>query len=161
MFYFFLISGFALWADGLSKETNTITNIINIVFALGLLAVSILYPIGYKNHDPSLKVPIYIALTLVFTVLTYRGYKLIQDWKIIFFPIFSVGVNLSFVFILDKYGGTPDRPQIVYNALFHILHDLAGTLAGVAIFTWLVYQKGILQTQKNTSDETLLSESKI
>ncbi len=161
MFYFFLISGFALWADGLSQETNKMTYIINIVFALSLLAVSILYPIGYKNHDPSLKVPIYIALTLVFTVLSYRGYKIIQDWKIIFFPIFSVGVNLSFVFLLDKYGGDPFHPQIVDNALFHILHDLAGTEAGVAIFTWLVYQKGILQVQKTTSDETQLSESKI
>jgi len=26
MFYFFLISGFALWADSLSQESNTITN---------------------------------------------------------------------------------------------------------------------------------------
>ncbi|NEO58383.1 MAG: hypothetical protein F6K54_38235 [Okeania sp. SIO3B5] len=160
MFYFFLISGFALWADGLSKETNTITNIINIVFALSLLAVSILYPIGYQNHDPSFKVPIYIALTLVFTVLTYRGYKIIQDWKIIFFPIFSVGVNLSFVSILEHYTD-PNHPNFVYNALFHILHDVGGTLAGVAIFTWLVYQKGILQTQKTTSNETQLSESQI
>lgn len=161
MFYFFLISAFALWADGLSQETNAITNIINIVFALGLLAISILYPIGYKTHDPSLKIPIYIALTLVFTVLTYRGYKIIQDWKIIFFPIFSVGVNLSFVFLLEKYGGDPFHPQIVNNALFHILHDFGGTQAGVAIFTWLVYEKGILKMKKTTSDETKLTESKI
>ncbi|MDY7003163.1 MAG: hypothetical protein SWX82_04130 [Cyanobacteriota bacterium] len=161
MFYFFLISAFALWADGLSQETNAITNVINIVFALGLLAISILYPIGYKTDNPSLKIPIYIALTLVFTVLTYRGYKLLQDWKIIFFPIFSVGVNLSFVFLLDKYGGDPYHPQIVYNALFHILHDFGGTQAGVAIFTWLVYQKGILQVQKTTSNETQLLESQI
>lgn len=148
MFYFFLISAFALWADGLSQETNTGTNIINVIFALGLLAVSILYPIGYKMQDPSLKIPIYIALTVVFTVLTYRGYKLLKDWKIIWFPIFSVGVNLSFVFLLDKFGGDPFHPQIVYNALFHILHDLGGTQAGVAIFTWLVYEKGILQQTK-------------
>ncbi len=148
MFYFFLISAFALWADGLSQETNTGTNIINVIFALGLLAVSILYPIGYKMQDPSLKIPIYIALTVVFAVLTYRGYKLLKDWKIIWFPIFSVGVNLSFVFLLDKFGGDPFHPQIVYNALFHILHDLGGTQAGVAIFTWLVYEKGILQQTK-------------
>lgn len=148
MFYFFLISAFALWADGLSQETNTGTNIINVIFALGLLAVSILYPIGYKMQDPSFKIPIYIALTVVFAVLTYRGYKLLKDWKIIWFPIFSVGVNLSFVFLLDKFGGDPFHPQIVYNALFHILHDLGGTQAGVAIFTWLVYEKGILQQTK-------------
>ncbi len=67
---------------------------------------------------------------------------------------------MSIVSILENYTD-PNHPHFAYNALFHILHDLAGTLAGVAIFTWLVYQKGILQTQKNTSDETLLSESKI
>jgi hypothetical protein len=145
MFYFFLISAFALWADGLSIEINTRNHILNLIFALGLLAVSILYPIGYKMQDPNMKIPIYIALTIVFSVLTYRGYHLLQDWKIIFFPIFSVGVNLTFVFLLDKYGGTPFEPQITYNAIFHILHDFGGTQAGVAIFTWLVYKKGILE----------------
>ena len=145
MFYFFLISAFALWADGLSIEINTVNHVLNLVFAVGLLAVSILYPIGYKMQDPNMKIPIYIALTIVFAVLTYRGYHLLQDWKIIFFPIFSVGVNLTFVFLLDKYGGTPFEPQVAYNAIFHILHDFGGTQAGVAIFTWLVYQKGILE----------------
>ncbi len=51
MFYFFLISAFALWADGLSQETNTVTKIIDVVFALGLLAICILYPIGYKMQQ--------------------------------------------------------------------------------------------------------------
>ncbi len=67
---------------------------------------------------------------------------------------------MSIVSILENYTD-PNHPHFAYNALFHILQDFAGTLAGLAIFTWLVYQKGILQTQKNTSDETLLSESKI
>lgn len=168
MFYFFLISSFALWADGLSKETNTVNKIINVVFALGLLAVCILYPMGYKMQQPPhnleeanlFKVPIYILLTLVFSVLTYRGYKLLNDWRIIFFPIFSVGVNLSFVYLLDQYGGTPEHPQFVYNALFHILHDLGGTQAGVAIFTWLVYEKGILQTRLNDQTKPEVTASK-
>ena len=150
MFYFFLISAFALWADGLSQKTTILTNLVDLVFALGLLAIAILYPLGYKTQDPSLKIPIYIILTLVFIVLTYRGYKLLQDWKIIFFPIFSVGVNLTFVFLLEKFGGDPIlNPQVAYNALFHILHDFGGTQAGVAIFTWLVYDKGILKPAKN------------
>lgn len=144
MFYFFLISAFALWSDGLSRETTTMTNLINIVFAISLLVVSILYPLGYQADKPTFKIPIYITLTLVFAVLTYRGYQLLQDWKIIFVPIFSVGVNLAFVFLLDKYGGDPyNDPQVTFNALFHILHDLGGTEVGVAIFTWLVYSKGI------------------
>ena len=143
MFYFFLISAFALWAEGLVEKETMLTNGINIVFALLLLAVSILYPLGYEANNPSYKIPIYIALTLVFTVLTYRGYKLLETWKIIFFPIFSVGVNLAFIFLLDQYGGTISDPNISLNALFHILHDFGGTEAGVLIFTWLVYQKGV------------------
>ena len=149
MFYFFLISSFALWADGLSTEDNIINKIVNLVFAVSLLAVSILYPIGYHANNPSYKIPIYIALTLVCAVLTYRGYKLLEDWRIILFPIFSVGVNLTFVYLLDKYGGTPFEPEVAKNALFHILHDFAGTQAGVAIFTYLVYDKGIAQLAKN------------
>ncbi|ELS03310.1 hypothetical protein Xen7305DRAFT_00030310 [Xenococcus sp. PCC 7305] len=143
MFYFFLISAFALWAGGLVEQETFVTHTINIVFALLLLAVSILYPLGYEANNASYKIPIYIALTLVFTVLTYRGYKLLQTWKIILFPLFSVGVNLAFIFLLDKYGGTLSDPNIPLNALFHILHDFGGTEAGVLIFTWLVYQKGV------------------
>lgn len=139
MFYFFLISAFALWADGLVEKTTALTNLVNVFFAVGILAISILYPLGNVHNNPSYKVPIYIALTLVFAVLTYRGYKLLRTWKILLFPLFSVGVNLSFVFLLDKFG--PD--SVAYNALFHILHDLGGTEAGVAIFTWLVYAKAL------------------
>lgn len=139
MFYFFLISAFALWADGLVEKTTALTNLVNVFFAVGILAISILYPLGNVHNNPSYKVPIYIALTLVFAVLTYRGYKLLRTWKILLFPLFSVGVNLSFVFLLDKFG--PD--SVTYNALFHILHDLGGTEAGVAIFTWLVYESAL------------------
>jgi hypothetical protein len=139
MFYFFLISAFALWADGLVEKTTALTNLVNVFFAVGILAISILYPLGNIHNNPSYKVPIYIALTLVFAVLTYRGYKLLRTWKILLFPLFSVGVNLSFVFLLDKFG--PD--SVSYNALFHILHDLGGTEAGVAIFTWLVYESAL------------------
>lgn len=142
MFYFFLISAFALWSDGLSRETTTMTNLINLVFAISLLVVSILYPLGAQADNSNFKIPIYITLTLVFAVLTYRGYQLLKDWKIIFVPVFSVGVNLAFVFLLDKFGGDPYKdPQVTFNALFHILHDLGGTEVGVAIFTWLVYSK--------------------
>ncbi|MGK7913010.1 MAG: hypothetical protein AB4050_16270 [Synechococcus sp.] len=148
MFYFFLISAFALWADGLVEQTTWKTHLVNVIFALSLLAVSILYPLGYKADNPSYKIPIYIALTLVFSVLTYRGYKLLKDWKIVLFPLFSVGVNLGFIALLDKYGGNPvTDPQVTWNALFHILHDAGGTEAGVFIFTALVYFKG-LQIQK-------------
>lgn len=143
MFYFFLLSAFALWADGIASNNTWVTQLLNVIFALSLLVVSVLYSMGNFAEDSNYKFPIYIALTFIFSVLTYRGYKLLDDWRIIFFPIFSVGVNLFFVFLLQKYGGDPyTDPNVTLNALFHILHDLAGTETGVAIFTWLVYLKG-------------------
>lgn len=136
MFYFFLISAFVLWADGFLENKY-----VNFVFTGALAIVSILYPLGDELNNSSFKIPIYIVLTLIFGFLVYGSYKILQDWRIIFFPISSVGVNLTFVFLLNKYGGNPyTNPQITYNALFHILHDLAGTEAGVAIFAYLVYR---------------------
>ncbi|NBD34178.1 MAG: hypothetical protein GVY17_14730 [Cyanobacteria bacterium] len=144
MFYFFLISAFALWADGLAPKSTLWTRILNVLFAISLLVVAMLYPMGYEADNPSYKIPIYITLTLVFAVLTYRGYQLLKTWKIFLFPFFSVGVNLSFVFLLDRFGGDPIcDPQVTYNALFHILHDLGGTEVGVAIFTALIYRRGL------------------
>lgn len=143
MFYFFLLSAFALWGDGLATKNTWVTKLLNIVFALSLVVVAVLYSLGNAAGDSNYKVPIYISLTLIFTVLTYRAYKFLADWRIIFFPIFSVGVNLFFVYLLQKYGGNPyTSPNVSSNALFHILHDLTGTETGVAIFTWLVYLKG-------------------
>jgi len=163
MFYFFLISAFALWADAFVMEDNLGTRLINILFAISLLAISILYPLGYENDENSAyKIPIYIALTLVFSVLTYRGYKILEDWKIILFPIFSVGINLTFIFLLDKYGVPQDGvlPDPLYlNPLFHILHDLGGTEAGVAIFTWLVYSKG--KKMQNTTESTTIGSGQL
>jgi hypothetical protein len=159
MFYFFLISAFVLWSDGLVIKTTALTRLVNILFAISLLVISILYPLGYKADNPSFKVPIYIALTIVFGVLTYRGYQLLKDWKIILVPIFSVGVNLTFVFLLDKYGGDPyTNPQVALNALFHILHDLGGTEAGVAIFTWLVYSKGIAEFSHGNQEKLAIEK---
>ncbi|MBE9101764.1 hypothetical protein [Vacuolonema iberomarrocanum] len=144
MFYFFLLSAFALWGDGLAVSNTRGNRLLNLIFALSLLVVSILYPLGDITANSSYKIPIYIALTLNFTVLVYRGYKLLgDDLRVLLFPFFSVGVNLFFVFLLQAYGGDPyTDPNVSLNALFHILHDLIGTEAGIAIFTVLVYLKG-------------------
>lgn len=158
MFYFFLLSAFALWGDGLVVSNTWITQLLNIFFALSLLVISILYSVGNISGNSNYKIPIYIALTLIFSVLTYRGYKLLDDWRIIFFPIFSVGVNLFFVFLLQKYGGDPyTNPNVTLNALFHILHDLAGTETGLAIFTWLVYLKGRAASANELNQPALAS----
>jgi len=156
MFYFFLISAFALWADGLLKDKSLINRVVNIALSVGLLISAILYKIGYLNDDPLYKVPIYILMTFVFIILTYRGYKLLDnDWRMLLVPLFSVGVNLSFIFLLDATvnSATPDNPLSNLNALYHICHDLLGTEAGVAVFTCLVYDKGI-KTFRQLNSET-------
>lgn len=143
MFYFFLIAAFALWADSLVQEFTRKTQVINLLLTISLLIISLLYPLGSQADNTSYKVPIYITLTLVFILITYRGYKLIDSWKILLIPFFSIGVNLAFIALLFAFGGDPySNPQVARNALFHILHDLAGTQMGVIIFTTLVYNKG-------------------
>ncbi|MFP4133136.1 MAG: hypothetical protein ACLFQP_04495 [Halothece sp.] len=143
MFYFFLIAAFALWADSLVQEFTRQTQIINLLLTISLLIISFLYPLGDQADNTSYKIPIYLILTLVFILITYRGYKLIDSWKILLVPFFSIGVNLGFIALLFAFGGDPyTNPQIARNALFHILHDLAGTQMGVIIFTALVYNRG-------------------
>lgn len=143
MFYFFLIAAFALWADSLVQEFTRKTQIINLLLTISLLIISLLYPLGSQANNPSYKIPIYLTLTLVFILITYRGYQLIPSWKILLIPFFSIGVNLGFIALLFKFGGDPyTNPQVTNNALFHILHDLAGTQMGVIIFTALMYNQG-------------------
>eukprot|EP00737_Agarophyton_chilense_P004705 gb/GEZJ01006163.1/.p1 GENE.gb/GEZJ01006163.1/~~gb/GEZJ01006163.1/.p1 ORF type:complete len:137 (-),score=11.66 gb/GEZJ01006163.1/:76-444(-) len=102
-----------------------------------------LYPAGSASGNSSYKTPIYIALTFIFAVLTYRGYKILGSWRISWFPFFSVGVNLFLVFLLQQKGGDPcSDARKISNAVFHIAPDLLGTEAGVAIFTVIVYLKG-------------------
>lgn len=152
VFYFFLIAAFALWADGLVHKISLRTKIIDLVFALLLLAVSVLYVIGAAQSNDSFKIPIYVALILVFAILTWRGWQLLKDWRIIFFPILSVGVNLAFIFLLDSKGSCDpitNDPRIVANAIFHMSHDLFGALAGIAFFTWLMYVNAV--APKNSS----------
>ncbi|CAN8065681.1 unnamed protein product [Agarophyton chilense] len=156
MFYFFLLSAFALWSDGLVESHTSTDTLLNVLFALSLFIVCLVYPAGSANGNSSYKTPIYIALTFIFAVLTYRGYKLLGSWRVLWFPFFSVGVNLFFVFLLQKYGGDPyTDPHKISNAVFHVAHDLLGTETGVVIFTVMVYLKG-RQARKEAERAQLL-----
>eukprot|EP00210_Caulerpa_lentillifera_P006466 g6178.t1 len=135
MFYFFLTSATALWADGLVKEDTKVTRLINACFALGLVAACVAYTTGAALSDDSYKAVIYVVLTLATATLTYRGYQILDDWRVIFYPVLSVGVNLYFISLLSTYG--KEDPSL--NALFHIAHDVFGTEAGVAWFVYLFY----------------------
>jgi len=55
MFYFFLITALALWSDGLVEKTSILTQIINLIFAISLLLISVLYPLGAQAKNSSFK----------------------------------------------------------------------------------------------------------
>ncbi|WP_219729968.1 hypothetical protein [Sodalinema gerasimenkoae] len=144
LFYFFLVSGFILWAESLVKHPTQIGRGLRIFFAISLVFISVFYLLGYQTGEDRLKIPIFIILTVIFSVLTYRGYRLLRDKRVFWVPFFSVGVNLLFVALLNQYGGDPyENPQVMWNALFHIGHDVFGTEAGLAIFALLMYPKGL------------------
>lgn len=143
LFYFFLVSGFILWAESLVKHPDYMNKGLRVLFALFLILVSVFYVLGYQTGDDRMKIPVFIILTVIFTILTYRGYRLLNDKRVFWVPFFSVGVNLLFVALLNQYGGDPyENPQVMWNALFHIGHDVLGTEAGLAIFALLMYFKG-------------------
>lgn len=132
MFYFFLISSFALWADGFYSNKA-----VDCVFCLAILLASIAYPIGATLHANALKGFIYGALTVSFYFVTVRGKTLLQDVRMLWVPFFAVGVNLLFVALLQH--ADKDGRMTRWNYIHHICHDLLGTEMGTAIFCYLIH----------------------
>ena len=155
-FYFFLISAFALWADGF--KSNWIWNLI-----MGgiLLWATIDYPNGAAADLISLagdantgKIPLYVGLTVTFLILSIRGKEIFGN-AMYLVPVFSVGVNLFFIYLLDgvskpRWNGDTFDDMGPLNYIYHICHDLLGTEMGVIIFAYLLYSYG---------DKTLTGDS--
>jgi len=93
------------------------------------------------------KVPIYIMMSAIFAALTYRFWKVLKTPKVLLFPFFSVGVNLAFISLLDKY-----QTDAFLNPLFHILHDAAGTEMGILIIALLTYLSPALAEAEDSSN---------
>jgi len=151
-FYFFLISGFALWADGFKN-----TAFMDLVFGGILLAASILYPFGNAVGvgameevptflrgflaDPGVaKIPLYVGMSATFTSITLRGREIFGN-KMFIVAFLSIVVNLFFIFILSNYAFQPDQGYedlSIMNYVYHICHDFLGTEAGVFYFGLLI-----------------------
>jgi len=149
-FYFFLISSFALWADGLKANPK-----MDAVFAAILLFATALYPAGNAlevgmdagplgellgDAGASLaKIPLYLGMTVTFVSLTLRGQEIFgkKMWVTFFL---SVVVNLSFIFALAgyDYAKDPTAPLSEMNYIYHICHDVLGTELGVFYFATLI-----------------------
>jgi hypothetical protein len=149
-FYFFLISSFALWADGLKANPK-----MDVVFSAILLFATALYPAGNAlevgmdagpfgellgDAGASLaKIPLYLGMTVTFVSLTLRGQEIFGK-KMWFTFFLSVVVNLSFIFLLAgyDYAKDPTAPLSEMNYIYHICHDVLGTELGVFYFGTLI-----------------------
>jgi hypothetical protein len=144
-FYFFLISSFALWADAFKDELKW-----DIGFGLILLAATILYPCGMFQQegvqllsfinlsDAALaKIPLYVGMTVNFTVLTLRGREIFGN-NMYLVAALSVGVNLAFIAALAGVAYTEGAELTALNYWYHIGHDFLGTEMGVAYFGYLI-----------------------
>lgn len=157
-FYFFLISGFALWADGFKNIP-----IMDLVFGLILATATGLYPLGnaaqvgaddrvpefladfLSGGGGSAKIPLYAGMTATFLSITRRGTEVFGK-SMYWVPFFCIVINLSFIFALDtvQYGNavvdpvTGIKELTDLNYILHICHDILGTEMGVLVFGLLI-----------------------
>ena len=150
-FYFFAISGFALWADGFKSN-----KIMDTIFGLILLAATILYSMG---EDGGSKVPLYIGMTVTFGAITVRGME-IFDRKMLWVPFFSVLVNLGFIFFGLEPVSDPAEGLSSLNYIYHTCHDLFGTELGVAVFAYFMATYNAEDDPSNPNNLLLKEESK-
>jgi hypothetical protein len=152
-----LTSAFSLWATAL--ENDKFWNAINF---LVLCAICIWYPVGmanafelpYPSYVPGdweetlravggTKAPCIAGLTVPFIPIWLKG-KEIFEGKMNTVVILSVVVNLAFIFALNNFGNinppfNPTQDDLSQlNYVYHILHDIAGTEAGVIYFAYLI-----------------------
>lgn len=149
LFYFFLVSSFALWADGFYSS-----KVVDAVFVSAVLLASIMYPIGASQEANAFKGSIYCALTVSFYFVTVRGKDMLKDWRMLWVPFFSVGVNMFFVALLQN--ADKDGQLTRWNYIWHICHDLLGTEMGTAVFAYLIYDnpRHRREQQKRIAEKT-------
>ncbi len=103
---------FCLIAYGLKKGRYE-----DLLMLLGILSI----PIGYIYEIEPFR---FIGQTVGLTFMVIRSYQIIKNWHILWVPFFSAGMNVFFL-MLEKS---------THHPVFHLLHDLCGTLLGFAIF---------------------------
>lgn len=117
LFFTFMNLGFGLFSIGLYREKFT-----DALLVFAVLFTPIVYLLGYKSLGS-------VSQVIWLVILTYRLYKVLKDPLVFLFPFFSFFVNMIFIYLLY----TTKQP------LYHILHDLVGTLLGFGIVGYLLW----------------------
>lgn len=76
-------------------------------------------------------------MTATFLSITRRGKEIFGN-AFYWVPLFCIGVNLGFIFLLNgvQYGNQHVLTEL--NYIYHICHDILGTELGVLVFGLLV-----------------------
>jgi hypothetical protein len=118
LMYVFMTASFVLLSWGLRKG--------KVLDALMLILLAL---VPLSHFWWGIKEIIWIAQLAALTVLTYRSWIVLEDPLVFLFPVFSFGVNMMFSMMLF----------ITKEPVYHILHDLPGTLMGLTVYGVLVY----------------------
>lgn len=107
-----MATSFSLIAFGLKRGKYE-----DILMILGIISI----PIGYATEIEPFR---FLGQTIGLAYMVIRSYQVLHDWKIIWVPFFSVVMNVFFLILESR----------THHPVFHLLHDLCGTLLGFAIF---------------------------
>jgi hypothetical protein len=132
LMYFFMVAGFLLMGLGVKR---------NLIWDGVTIASAIAVPIAYFAFG--VKEVIWGVQLLTLVILSVRARAVLRDNRMWLFPFFAFGVNMFFIFLLFSSD----------NPLYHILHDILGTLLGFAVFGYLFWHnERYLQRRKAASE---------
>lgn len=117
LMYGLMVTGFAFMALRLLR-----IGIRDVIIICCVIAVPIVYAINIKPV-------IWVIQTWMVIEITLRALRVLNDKQILFFPFLTIVVNMAFIFLLFSS----------HHPVFHILHDLLGTLLGFALFGYLFW----------------------
>ncbi|MCY3410245.1 MAG: hypothetical protein INQ03_01290 [Candidatus Heimdallarchaeota archaeon] len=116
LMYVFMVAGFDLMAIGFHKNKPVD------------LILWVLIPITPVAYFLEWKEVIWTIQLVGLLIVTWRSWLVLNDKRVFLFPIFSFVVNMIFIALLFSTG----------DPIYHILHDVLGTLLGFAIFGYLI-----------------------
>ena len=127
LMYMFMNLGFALMSLGIKR--NKIWDEVLIILSL---CVPLVYYLGYKEV-------IWGIQLWGLIVITVNAKKVLHDNLVFLFPFFSFVVNMVFIMLLFQTD----------NPLYHILHDITGTLLGFAILGYAFWRSPLREIKVN------------
>ncbi len=116
--YLFMNLGFAFMSLGIKRR-----KIWDEVLVICALCTPLIYYVGVKEIIWGIQLWGLIAITI-------NAKQVLQDKLVYLFPLFSFVVNMIFIMLLFQTD----------NPLYHILHDITGTLLGFAILGYAFWR---------------------